>query len=160
MSKIVDFKEAASQIKSGSTVAVVGVIGWIVPEKLLKAIGDRFEQTGAPRDLTLFVPCFAGDNGDIKGIDHIIREGMTKRLITGSFINPPDPKTGERPRSMQLVQADKIEAHTFHIGVMMHWLREIARGGIVRPETSAADARKQRREYERQLEARIQGDIA
>jgi len=40
------------------------------------------------------------------------------------------------------------------------WLREIASGGLVRPDTSAADARKQRREYERELEARIQGDIA
>jgi len=40
------------------------------------------------------------------------------------------------------------------------WLREIASGGLVRPDTSAADARKQRREYERELEARIQGDIS
>ena len=127
MSKITSFEDAVSGIRSGSTVAVVGVIGWIVPDKLLRALGERFEAHAEPRDLTLYVPCFAGDNGDIKGIDHIVREGLTRRLITGSFINPPDPRTGERPRSMQLVQADRIEAYTFHIGTMMHLLREIAR---------------------------------
>jgi propionate CoA-transferase len=127
MSKIVDFQTAVSAIPSGSTLAIVGVIGWTVPEKLLRALGERYLDSGSPGDLTLYVPCFGGDNGEIKGIDNLMHDGMTKRLITGSFINPPDPKTGERPRSMQQVKADKIEAYTFHIGVMMHWLREIAR---------------------------------
>jgi len=40
------------------------------------------------------------------------------------------------------------------------WLREIASGGLVKPDTSASDARKQRREYERELEARIKSEIA
>lgn len=127
VTKIVDFEDAVSDIRAESTVAIVGVIGWTVPEKLLRALGRRYLETGAPGGLTLFVPCFGGDNGEIKGIDNLMHDGMTNRLITGSFINPPDPKTGERPRSMQQVKADKIEAYTFHIGVMMHWLREIAR---------------------------------
>jgi propionate CoA-transferase len=127
MQKVVGFEEAAEEIGTGSTVAVLGVIGWMVPDKMLRALGDRFERAGQPSDLTLYVPCAAGDNAEIKGMDHIVRNGMTRRLITGSFINPPDPKTGERPRTMQLVKADKIEAYTFHIGAMMHWLREIAR---------------------------------
>ena len=127
MNKITDFETAASGIRSGSTLAVLGVIGWITPEKLLKSIGERFEKTGEPRDLTIFLPCAAGDNGQIKGMDHVVREGMTRRIISGGYYNVPDPVTGERPRTMQLVQANKIEAYTFHIGVMNHWLREIAR---------------------------------
>lgn len=127
MSKITEFETAVADIPSGSTLAVVGVIGWTVPEKLLRALGQRYQDTKAPGDLTLYVPCFGGDNAEIKGIDNLMHDGMTKRLITGSFINPPDPKTGERPRSMGQVNGDKIEAYTFHIGVMMHWLREIAR---------------------------------
>lgn len=127
MSKIVNFETAVANIPSGSTLAIVGVIGWTVPEKLLRALGQRYLDTGSPADLTLYVPCFGGDNAEIKGIDNLMHDGMTKRLITGSFINPPDPKTGERPRTMGQVKGDKIEAYTFHIGVMMHWLREIAR---------------------------------
>ena len=127
MNKITDFETAIAGIPSGAVLAIVGVIGWIVPEKLLHALGQRYLDTGTPGDLTLYVPCFGGDNGEIKGIDNLMHDGMTRRLITGSFINPPDPKTGERPRSMRQVREDRIEAYTFHIGVMMHWLREIAR---------------------------------
>lgn len=127
MNKITDFESAVGGISSGSTVAVVGVIGWTVPEKLLRALGGRYLRTAAPRDLTLYIPCMAGDNADIKGIDNLMHDGMTRRMITGAFINPPDPKTGERPLTMRQVRGDRVEAYTFHIGVMMHWLREIAR---------------------------------
>lgn len=127
MNKITDFETAAKGIRSDATLAVLGVIGWITPEKLLKAIGDRFVETGEPRDLTIFLPCAAGDNGKIKGMDNVVREGMTKRVISGGYYNVPDPHTGERPRTMQLMKANKIEAYTLHIGVMNHLLREIAR---------------------------------
>ena len=127
MNKIINFKTAVADIPSNATLAIVGVIGWVVPDKLLQTLGERFLETGTPENLTLYVPCFSGDNGEIKGIDNLMHDGMTRRIITGSFINPPDPLTGERPRTMQQVNANKIEAYTFHIGVMMHWLREIAR---------------------------------
>jgi propionate CoA-transferase len=127
MSKITDFETAVADIPSGASLAVMGIIGWIVPEKLLRALGQRYLDTGSPRDLTLYTPCFSGDNDEIKGIDNLMHDGMTKRLITGGLINPPDPKTGERPRSMRQIKDNKIEAYTFHIGVTMHWLREIAR---------------------------------
>ena len=92
MSKITSFEAAVAEIPSGAYLAVVGVIGWIVPEKLLRTLGQRYLNTGAPGNLNLFVPCFGGDNAEIKGIDNLMHDGMTKRLITGSFINPPTPK--------------------------------------------------------------------
>lgn len=129
MSKVTDFSDAIKLVKSSSTLAVLGVIGWAVPDKLLKALGDQFHATGYPRDLTIFSPVYAGDNANIKGIDHIILEGLARRIIIGNYINPPDPITGERPQTMQMIKANKVEAYSFHIGAIVQWMREIARRG-------------------------------
>lgn len=129
MNKITNFDDAVRDVQSSSTLAIMGVIGWAVPDKLIEALGNRFNASGYPRDLTVFAPVAVGDNAEIKGMDHIVRDGLTRRIIAGSYINPPDPKTGDRPQTMQMIKADKIEAYSFHIGVMAHWMREIARRG-------------------------------
>ena len=48
-------------IKSGQTVASVGVFGWITPDLVLKSLAERFRRDGSPRDLTLYSPCGTGD---------------------------------------------------------------------------------------------------
>ena len=52
MSKVVTAKQAVESIRDGQTVASVGVIGWVVPDATLAALGKRFEDTGTPRNLT------------------------------------------------------------------------------------------------------------
>lgn len=127
MTKIVDAARIVETIRDGSTVASVGVIGWITPDRVLKALGDRFRETGSPRDLTFYFPCGTGDAQGIKGMDHVAQEGLMKRIVTGSFINPVDPVTGRRPELMRLVRENRIEAYSWPIGASMHWLREVAR---------------------------------
>lgn len=127
MSKIIEAAEAVASIQDGATLASVGVIGWITPDKVLKALGDRFRETGAPRDLTVYLPVGTGDAQSIKGMDHIAQEGLMKRIVSGSFINPVDPKTGKRPELMRLIRENAIEAYSWPIGASMHWLREVAR---------------------------------
>ncbi|MGH1572804.1 acyl CoA:acetate/3-ketoacid CoA transferase [Methylobacterium sp. P31] len=127
MSKIIDAARFVETIRDGSTVASVGVIGWITPDRILKALGDRFRETGYPRDLTFYFPCGTGDAQGIKGMDHVAQEGLMKRIVTGSFINPVDPATGKRPELMRLVRENRIEAYSWPIGASMHWLREVAR---------------------------------
>lgn len=56
MSKICTFEDAVSIIKDGETVASVGVIGWITPDKTLAAIAERFRRTGSPKNLTFYFP--------------------------------------------------------------------------------------------------------
>lgn len=127
MTKITSAADAVSRISSNATVASVGVIGWITPDDVLKALGDRFRQTGAPRDLTFYFPCGTGDAQGIRGMDHVAQEGLMKRIVSGSYINPVDPVTGKRPELMRLVRENRIEAYSWPIGASMHWLREVAR---------------------------------
>ena len=127
MSKITTADQAVASIPSHATVASAGVIGWVTPDMVLKALGDRYEATGEPKDMTFYFPCGTGDAMGIKGMDHVAREGMMKRIVSGSYINPVDPATGKRPELMRLIRENKIEAYSWPIGATMHWLREVAR---------------------------------
>ena len=49
MKKIMSAAQAVASIQDGQTVASVGVIGWVVPDATLEALGTRFRETGAPR---------------------------------------------------------------------------------------------------------------
>lgn len=119
--------EAVATIPDGANVASVGVIGWVTPDALLKALGDRYAETSSPNDLTFLFPCGTGDAQDIAGMDHVAREGLMKRIVAGSYINPVHPRTGRRPELMRLIRENRIEAYSWPIGATMHWLREVAR---------------------------------
>jgi propionate CoA-transferase len=127
MDKVVELAAAVADIPDGVAVASVGVIGWITPDALLGAIGERFAATGHPRDLTFLFPCATGDSIDIVGMDRVAREGLMKRLVTGSTVNPRHPTKGTRPALTDLLARDAIEAYSWPIGATMHWLREVAR---------------------------------
>jgi len=127
MNKIMSAEQAVAPISDRMTVASVGVIGWITPDKVLKALGDRFAATSSPRDLTFYFPCGTGDAQDIKGMDHVAQRGLMKRIVSGSYINPVDPRTGQRPALMGLIRRNEVEAYSWPIGASMQWLREVAR---------------------------------
>lgn len=125
--KICSAKEAVSLIQAGDTVASVGVIGWFTPDHVLQALADRYDDTGGPKDLTFYFPCGVGDSIDVRGMDRVAKEGLMKRVVSGSYVNPTNPHTGGKPELMRLVQGNLIEAYSWPIGASMHWLREVAR---------------------------------
>src|ERR1700733_980983 len=127
MNKFCSAEAAVATIKDGQTVASVGVIGWITPDTVLKSLATRFERDGSPRDLSFYFPCGAGDGVGIRGMDHVALEGLMKRIVSGSYINPVNPATGKRPELMRLIRENAIEAYSWPIGASMHWLREVAR---------------------------------
>ncbi len=127
MTKVCSAAEAVAHVQPGATIASVGVIGWIVPDALLGALANRFRETGAPRDCTFYFPCGTGDAMGIKGMDHVAIEGLMKRIVSGSYVNPVDPATGKRPELMRLIRENRIEAYSWPIGASMQWLREVAR---------------------------------
>ncbi|MQA78451.1 MAG: propionate CoA-transferase [Streptosporangiales bacterium] len=127
MSKVCDAATAVSVVRDGHTVASTGVIGWLTPDVVLRALGERFESTGSPEGLTFYFPVGTGDAIGIPGMDHVAKKGLMRRIVSGSYINPKHPQTGQRPALMELIQGDLIEAYSWPIGASMHWLREVAR---------------------------------
>lgn len=125
--KVIPFAEAARLIPNGATIGCCGVIGWLTPDRMLKSIAERFGQEASPSGCTFYFPCGTGDAIEIKGMDHVALPGLMKRIISGSYINPRNPKTGERPRLMQAIHANQVEAYSWPIGATMQWLREVAR---------------------------------
>lgn len=126
MSKVCSAHEAVACIRSGDTVTSTGVIGWLTPDSLLSAIADRFEERKVG-DLSFFFPVCTGDALDIPGMDRLAQPGLMKRIVSGNYVNPLNPKTGRRPAVMDLIQRNQIEAYAWPIGATMHWLREVAR---------------------------------
>ena len=127
MKKRISVGEAAKLVRSGDTVASVGVIGWVTPDALLRAIADRFRGESEPRDLTFYFPCGTGDSIDIRGMDHVAIEGLMKRIVSGSYVNPMHPIKRTRPELMRLIRENRVEAYSWPIGASMQWLREVAR---------------------------------
>ncbi|MEZ5568347.1 MAG: CoA-transferase [Halioglobus sp.] len=126
-SKVVSAEAAVDLIADGDTVGILGCIGWVTPDAVLKALSERFEKTRAPRDLTAFCPVGTGDMREILGIDHIAKEGLLKRAICGSWLNARSPITGERPELFRMLRGNLLECYAWPMGAMMHWLREVAR---------------------------------
>jgi propionate CoA-transferase len=130
-SKIVSAEEAVKLIRDGDTVSTCGIIGALVPEKVLGALEKRFLESGSPRNLTAVFPVAVGDIYELPGADHFAHEGMIRRVIGGSYVTAP--ASGPPPKLVGMVYQNKIEAYNFPMGALMHLHREIAakRPGLI-----------------------------
>jgi len=130
-SKLMAAAEAVQMIKNGDTLSVCGIVGGLVPEKVLTALEKRFLDTGSPRDLTLVFPVAVGDVYGTAGTDHLAHEGLIKRVIGGSYVTAP--AASKPPKIYEMISQNKIEAYNFPMGVLMHLHREIAakRPGLI-----------------------------
>ena len=117
--KIISPEEAAGLIFDGDTLAVGGFVGIAVPEALLIALAERFDQTRRPRDLTLVFAAGQGD-GDQRGLNRLAREGLIRRAIGAHW--------GLVPALGALALDTRIEAYCLPMGVMSHLYRETAAG--------------------------------
>lgn len=124
MSKLVSTAEAARLIKDGMTVSVSSSSGLGCPDLMLKAIGERFEAEGHPRDLTTLHPIAAGDMSGIKGVDHIARKGLLKKIIGGSY--PSGPSSAEPPLIWQMIGNEEVAAYNIPSGILFDMHREAA----------------------------------
>src|SRR5688572_6146826 len=109
MRKHISLSEAASLIPDGAIVSVSSSSGLGCPDLMLKAIGERFEATGHPRNITTLHPIAAGDMSGIKGVDHIAKKGLLARIIGGSY--PSGPSSAEPPLIWQMVTGNEIPAY-------------------------------------------------
>jgi acyl CoA:acetate/3-ketoacid CoA transferase len=124
-SKVIAIDEAVRRISSGATVMVDSCGGGInEPSGVLAALERRFVETGAPRDLTLYLVSGMGD-GRGGGADRFAHEGMVRRVYASHW--------GWSPRLGEMALAGAFEAYVLPQGVMSHLLRDIAAGrpGVV-----------------------------
>ncbi|MBY5400066.1 acyl CoA:acetate/3-ketoacid CoA transferase [Rhizobium leguminosarum] len=116
--------EAAALIPDGAVVTVSSSSGLGCPDLMLKAIGERFDATGHPRDITTLHPIAAGDMSGIKGVDHIAKKGLLKRIIGGSY--PSGPSSSEPPLIWQMITNNEIPAYNIPSGILFDIHREAA----------------------------------
>jgi propionate CoA-transferase len=117
--KVLAAEEAARLIFDGDTLVIGGFVGLAVPEAPLIALAERFERTGAPRDLTLVFAAGQGDGRD-RGLNRIARDGLIRRAIGSHW--------GLVPALGALALDSRIEAYCLPLGVMCHLYRETAAG--------------------------------
>ena len=116
--------EAAALIPDGATVTVSSSSGLGCPDAVLAAIGERFERSGHPRNLTTIHPIAAGDMYGVKGIDHIAREGLLARVLAGSY--PSGPSSMPSPLIWEMITGDAIPAYNVPSGILFDLSREAA----------------------------------
>jgi propionate CoA-transferase len=120
MYQLIDAENAAGLIGNGLTVAIGGAgAGHAVPDKILRAMGERFIKDGNPSDLTIINPCGIGDN-DSRGLNHIAHEGLVSVDIGGFW--------GNAPKMVQLAVENKLKGYNLPQGVLSHLMRATASG--------------------------------
>ncbi|HEX2508972.1 MAG TPA: acyl CoA:acetate/3-ketoacid CoA transferase [Microvirga sp.] len=122
--RIVSAAEAAALVPDGAIVTVSSSSGLGCPDAVLAALGRRFDETGAPRNLTTLHPIAAGDMWGIKGIDHIAKPGLLKRVLAGSY--PSGPSAAEPPAIWRMITGDEIPAYNIPSGILFDMHREAA----------------------------------
>ncbi|UCA44426.1 acyl CoA:acetate/3-ketoacid CoA transferase [Pseudochrobactrum sp. XF203] len=131
MNKHITPAQAAALIPDHAVVTVSSSSGLGCPDLMLRAIGEHFEVTGHPRNLTTLHPIAAGDMSGIKGIDHIAKKGLLAKIIGGSY--PSGPSSAEPPLIWQMIGANEIPAYNVPSGILFDMHREAAakRPGVI-----------------------------
>lgn len=111
-------KEAAELITDGANIATIGMTLVSASETILKAIEERFLETGHPNGLTLVHSCGQSDRD--RGCQHFAHEKMLARIIGGHW--------GLQPRMMELISSNKILAYNLPQGQFAQLYRSMAGG--------------------------------
>ena len=81
MAKIVTAAEAAGLVKDGVRLGVQGIICTSVPEALIQALGERYRETGSPKNIKLFSESGIGDAAE-GGLNALAQDGLIGELYT------------------------------------------------------------------------------
>ncbi len=117
--KLCTANEAAELLQEGQTLATSGYIGAGFPEELVSALGERFQRTGQPGELTLIHAAGQGDWRE-RGLGRLAQPGLLRRVIGGYFATAP--------AICDLIAEDLIEAYAFPQGVITQLFRNTAAG--------------------------------
>jgi propionate CoA-transferase len=124
MKKVISAEQAAALIRDGDVLSISSSSGLGCPDKVLAAIGARFEREGAPRNLTTLNPIAAGDMYGIKGIDHLAKPGLLARVLAGSY--PSGPSSLPMPAIWHMIAGNQVQAYNIPSGILFDMHRDAA----------------------------------
>lgn len=121
MSKLMTAAQVAEQVHDGDFLCSSGVQLITVAEELLKALENRFLETGSPKNLTFMNGGGQGVPGVLDlGLTHVAHKGMIKRYIASHF--------SSNKAMMELAANNEIEIYNMPQGVTAHMHRAAAAG--------------------------------
>ena len=124
MNKVISAEQAAQLVRDGDVITVSSSSGLGCPDKVLAALGNRFAMEGHPRGLTTLHPIAAGDMYGIRGIDHLARPGMLKKILAGSY--PSGPSSLPMPEIWRLIVEEAVAAYNLPSGILFDMHRDAA----------------------------------
>src|SRR3954447_1779121 len=124
MQKVISAEAAAQLVNDGAVITVSSSSGLNCPDKVLAALGARFAAEEHPRDLTLLHPIAAGDMYGIRGIDHLAKRGMIRKVLAGSY--PSGPSSLPMPDIWRLIVENEIAAYNVPSGILFDMERDAA----------------------------------
>ena len=123
-SKIISAQAAAALVADNAVVSISSSSGLGCPDKVLKAIGERYDREGSPCNLTTLNPIAAGDMYGIKGIDHIAKPGLLNRILAGSY--PSGPSSLPMPGIWKMIVDNQVAAYNIPSGILFDMHRDAA----------------------------------
>lgn len=117
--KVVSVEDAVYLIPDGATVTVGGFAAQGAPEYVCEALGQRFRETGSPKDLTLLFGVGPGDSVN-RGLNHLALPGMLKRTIGAHY--------GQAPMLGKMAADGAFEAYFLSLGSVSRMIRCAAGG--------------------------------
>ncbi|MCX4029931.1 acyl CoA:acetate/3-ketoacid CoA transferase [Endozoicomonas sp. SM1973] len=124
MSKQISFEQAAQLINDRDVVTVSSSSGLGCPDRMLQAIGERFDREGHPTQLTTLHPIAAGDMYGIKGVDYLAKPGLLDKVIAGSY--PSGPSSLPMPAIWKEITENRITGYNIPSGILFDMHREAA----------------------------------
>ncbi|ANY24914.1 acyl CoA:acetate/3-ketoacid CoA transferase [Gordonia terrae] len=122
--RILTARQAADLIHDGDTITVSSSSGLGCPDAVLAGIGTRFDETRSPAGITSVHSIAAGDMWGIKGIDHLARPGLLRRVVAGSY--PSGPSSADPPAIWQMIENNEVEAYNLPSGILFQLHRAAA----------------------------------
>ena len=114
--KIMSAEEAAGLVRDGDTFTISGVMGWMHPAAIIRALEIRFLSEGHPHGLTWFDPFPTG----IPGLEPFAHDGFLRRVISGWYT--------PYPRLQEAILADAVEAYCYPLGTLSFLCQQAAAG--------------------------------
>ena len=124
--EVIDAASAAALVRSGDTITVSGLVGNLVPERVLEELERRFLENGEPEGLTEIHPwLYGGPEG--KGLDRFSHPGLLKRILGSTFILPNLSKAAPINR---LILDDRVEGYCWPANAIFQMLRAVGAGRV------------------------------